>query len=427
MKKSETAKPSLNIHGKTLRNPHIVEEAIHGSSDAMRQLIEFYYEDLLYFAISKVGVQEGQDVAQRAVGSIIESIQNLKDPSKVKSWMLSVTNNRCMDHMKERQQTYLSLVHEEDLEEQTLHNIQDENTEHFPEEALLNKETRNKVIDIIEGLPMNYADCLRLRYFEGLSVKEIAEVLEISPKKVDNDLYNGKKLFKKHFEQSSHTNYRYSLAAIGIAPALTQAFQAHCAEVITPQMSAQFLAAANEYITAHASSMQVAQGLAATTQKAGISAKVLGTSVIAVSTIALAATIALTQLPTPAPAPSAALAHSLSSIAHTSLGATPQNAAQINTIADMIGTEDAALLASFEAAQPSAPEWQSFIARIGATTQDYAAEPQNTYRIYLLEKQDKQLLLFEKQASQTGAITVLSHFGIKEDLPHIMDVILMFE
>lgn len=97
----------------------VVEEAIYGKRKAANNLVELYFEDILYFAISKVDYQEGQEVAQQSVIQILANIRKLRDPSKFKAWTMSIVYRK------------------------------------------------------------NYQDCLMLYYYQDMSCGEIAEVLQV--------------------------------------------------------------------------------------------------------------------------------------------------------------------------------------------------------------------------------------------------------
>ena len=49
-----------------------------------------------------------------------------------------------------------------------------------PEELLISDEEQEKILSIIDSLETNYQDIIKLRFFEEMSIKEIAEKLGIS-------------------------------------------------------------------------------------------------------------------------------------------------------------------------------------------------------------------------------------------------------
>ncbi|MBR2296114.1 MAG: sigma-70 family RNA polymerase sigma factor, partial [Clostridia bacterium] len=61
------------------------------------------------------------------------------------------------------------------------------------EEKILDSERKKKISKAIEGLPEQMRLVIHLAYFEDMSYKEIAMVMKIKPKQVDNLLYRAKK------------------------------------------------------------------------------------------------------------------------------------------------------------------------------------------------------------------------------------------
>lgn len=390
----------------------MVKLAIQGNNEAISKVIEQYYEDVLYFAISKVGRQEGEDVAQRAIESIIDSMGSLKDPSKVKAWMLTITKYRCMDYLRDKQRT-ANLVIDEGPEEGMIDEIVDEDREFLPEEAFYSKELRGVVLEVINTLPENYADCIRLKYAEDLSASEIAEVLEVDAVKVKNDLYHGKRLFKRRFEERTGEEYQYSALAFGATPLLSQIFEADCAEVITPAMAERVLDAANNYLASKAASVGSTSAVAAATKGLALSigSVVAGAALI---TVVVASGVSLAAQ---------TLNEENSTLAATQ---TRQVEHEINTLSDMIGNDNAGLLVSYESRGVEGALWQDFIQRISAVEEERATESDFTYHVYTLQKQDKQLTLYTQEDLQTGAVRVLYDFGPETDPPYMMEVLLMF-
>ena len=64
----------------------------------------------------------------------------------------------------------------------------------------MNKELQSRVSELVQGLPDAQRETLRLRYVEGLSRAEIAEVIETTESVVKSRLFEG---LKKLREQMS--------------------------------------------------------------------------------------------------------------------------------------------------------------------------------------------------------------------------------
>ena len=61
-----------------------------------------------------------------------------------------------------------------------------------PETNLLRNEQQKLVQKILEKLPEVYKETFIFRYYYNYSVKEIAKIMDVSPKTVEQRLYRGK-------------------------------------------------------------------------------------------------------------------------------------------------------------------------------------------------------------------------------------------
>lgn len=412
-----------------LVNEDLVKEAINGSKDAIASLIEMYYHDILYFAISKVGRQDGEDIAQQAIASIIKDVKTLKDPSKFKTWIMSVVYHGSLNHMKKTKQTYQNTLSNYDANNEALLAIEDEDRQFLPEEAFLNEELRQETLNIISTLPQNYADALRLRYHEGLSYHEIAEVMDVSDKKVKNDMYHGLALFKKRFEQKTGNQYHYSAVSAGALPWLTQLFSVEAGSVVPADMAARVLESAQMQI-ATATTGVATIGAAATGVATGMSSttKVLVAALIVMG-IGVPTAFALwpQDIKEQTQEQTQAIFQQEQTVANLD---TEESLAQahisIETVEDMIGKEKAIQLKQYESSGVDIQSWHSFLLEIGAEYDRSAVSDAYIYEIAILNRQDKQLMCATRQSENGGELMVVSSFGEIKDPPRIANVILMF-
>lgn len=409
---------TLNFRAISTVNKRLVEEAIRGDNEAVNKVVELYYQDILYFTISQIGnVQDGEDVAQQAITRIITGLNTLKKPEKVKSWMMSIVHNDCMNYMKKKYRIKKMMAFEDEFDDDALLSIEEADREFLPEEALLDEELRKQVLEVIDTLPQNYAETLRLRYLVGLKNSEIVDVLKVNTKKVENDLAHAKSLFKKKLEDKTGIRYHFSAVPLGAAPLLSQVFEAGRADVVTPEMAQRVLAAAHE--------QAIIQGASFIPTHFGSSGyAAIGTSLVTVVVAGAGIVYALNQNPEvePEPAPEPAVEVRVQPEDKPE----PAKEAPILTIADMIGEEEAATLETFEAGGADADSWQAFIARIGAEAEHKASEPDYVYTMYLLYKQDKQLMLADRTSIDGATVEIISSFGSIEEVPRMASVIFMF-
>ena len=403
-------------------NKRLIIDAQKGDADAIAKVIELYYKDILYFSKKKLGTHDGEDVAQQVTLRIVDKIKDLNDPLKFKSWMMSTVYHECIEFMR-RRKAKGDQVREVELSEEALQMI--DNGEAAFDELFIGKETSNQILQILDTIPENYADCIRLRYLEELSYKEIAEVLKVNEKKVKNDLHRGLKVLERRIEEAGGRSAFFSVGATGAIPALTQALQGEQALLTSPDASLQVAAYAKEYALAQNAGL-AGGGSAGTSASKPLSlaAKIVFSSVALVVAVVIGASILVSNL-TPANTPASTQQQAQNASPEADFPQESQR--EIQTVADMIGAEEAQQLKNFETQNPEASSWEAFLHHIGAHEEEQALEYDYSYKLYVVEEQNKQLILAERKSLEDGSIKVLSLFGQTQELPRMVKVILMFD
>ena len=421
---------STNTHPTPMSKAQIrlVKEAVRGKPEAINKVIGHYYKDILYFAAKKVGLQEAEDVAQQAITKIINRLGTLKEPSKVKSWMMKIVHDSCVDYMRRNtleHKLFVSMEAEGKLGIEAEHDT----SEFLPEEALENAEMRAHIIASIDSLPANYADALRLYYLEELSYDEIAQVLNIDRRKVKNDLYNARILFKKHFEESTGTQTRFQIAPVLAVPILTQVLQTDCNQLITPDIidrTAAFTSAAVASKFGYG-----ATASAAGTKTGGLSVgKVVAIAAAAAAVTGVSVAIIIgannAQINNSANPTNATQQANTQASTSSNPPANP-SAQHIETLADMIGANEAQNLETMASLGTNEASCQAFMHAIGANFYNSSNDYDYQYVLYLIEKQDKQLIIATRAQAQSTHIDLRYQFRQKEDPPRMAKVALMFD
>lgn len=385
-----------------------------GDKKAIGNLIEEYYEGILYNTIQKFGVEMGTDVAHKVVVEIIESIRNLKDPDKFEVWMLRLMRFVCMNEYKMKYRDQAIFTEFSNGDPNTYY-VETDEMEFIPEDYVINAEKRQRILEIIKMLPQNYQDILINVYYHQLTYEEIAEVQGINKTKIKNDLYRGKRLLKEKLEILEGKEFAYSISYASV-PILTKIFLADADDKLTPSVCAGFIGLVQQSLAAlgtHGGSSVMMYG----------AVKIIASSVL---TVSLAGTGFWLLQNNTAPKPM----HPVSIETSTSTAtekATKEEPKQIQTLEDMIGVEYAKQLREFEKSGVNESQWLDFIKAIGAKIDSVAAEYNCNYTTYLLTKGEKQLLLADKQVIDSKNRSIIFYFGEVSDPPMMIKIIMEFD
>ncbi|WP_245631794.1 sigma-70 family RNA polymerase sigma factor [Alicyclobacillus ferrooxydans] len=176
-----------------------MSEVSETGSDAvylLRRWMEQYGTDVINFAYSYVrNYHQAQDIAQDVFLRAFQNAHTFRGESSVKTWLLSITANRCRDYLRSWHVRHELLPKEEALQDE----VAPLNTEATVIERISNDEVWQQVSE----LPVKYREVVVLYYLRDLSTKEVADVLGISDEAVRTRLHRGRSLLKERFEEGN--------------------------------------------------------------------------------------------------------------------------------------------------------------------------------------------------------------------------------
>lgn len=162
-----------------------------GNQNKFRQLMEFTADELLHFAM---GFLRNKEVAEEIVSDVYVKIWNNRtDIVKIlnlKSYLFICVKNGCLSHLRKIKNDKIVLLDEY----KDFHFLPVEG----PESENINGEMLNDIHKAIESLPPRCKLAFTLAKINGLRHKEIAEVMSVSEKTVNNHLVSAvKKITEK--------------------------------------------------------------------------------------------------------------------------------------------------------------------------------------------------------------------------------------
>lgn len=159
----------------------LVLKAVKGDSESFYQIVKKEEDSIYRLAYSFVKNDvDALDIVQDAVYKAFISISKLKNPEFFGTWLYRITINCAKNFVKNSKKVVY---------------LEDSKLENF----LIHTENCDEVMDLQEAFEMldqKYKTVIILRFFEELTLKEIAMVLEIPLSTVKTRLYRGLKQLK---------------------------------------------------------------------------------------------------------------------------------------------------------------------------------------------------------------------------------------
>lgn len=159
-----------------------------GDRDAGALLNLLYREPLQRFCWGYLGrTDEAEDVWQEVCYRVITA---KSIPDSLRAWLYKIARNQCLNTLRARsnRRDGVPMVPESQVQEVL--------TGHLT--RLVKEEMRLHLASLVDSLSVGQREVLRLRYVEGLSRPEIAEVLDVSEPVVKSRIFEGLKRLREH-------------------------------------------------------------------------------------------------------------------------------------------------------------------------------------------------------------------------------------
>ena len=155
----------------------------------IENLYESFRKPLLRFISHKVSdTHSAEEILNDVFFKAANSIDTLKEKTKVKSWLYKIASNQIIDYYRRRKEIYVDMVDDISFREE-------EDTETIYDE--LNCCVEN----FLDKLPKQYSNSLKAVYLEELTQKEYAEQNHLNLSTVKSQVKRGKESMKTFFEQ----------------------------------------------------------------------------------------------------------------------------------------------------------------------------------------------------------------------------------
>ncbi|WP_245628928.1 sigma-70 family RNA polymerase sigma factor [Alicyclobacillus shizuokensis] len=154
--------------------------------------MRLYGQDVLNLAYSYVrNYHQAEDIAQDVFLRAFAKMDSFRGDSSVKTWLLTITANRCKDYLRSW------VVQRVVVDDEHLNQVVDDVS---PELEVARKLEEDGLWAAVHSLPAKYSEVLILYYRHDLSSREIAEVLNTTDQNVRTRLHRGRAMLKRLLE-----------------------------------------------------------------------------------------------------------------------------------------------------------------------------------------------------------------------------------
>ncbi len=160
---------------------------------AFEQLFRKFRPGLVAFATSIIGrSNDAEELVHDVFIAIWNRESNDLDPNGIKSYLFTSVKNRCLNFIKKSKLDVTDINDESPVFDANVN----------AHTSMVAKESEKRIHLLIDQLPKKCKQVFLMSRMYELSYKEIAEILEITPKTVENQISIALKFLKENFNKN---------------------------------------------------------------------------------------------------------------------------------------------------------------------------------------------------------------------------------
>ena len=172
-----------------------LERARQGDKQAFGQLVQAYQRPLFNLTYRMLGnPDEAEDAAQEAFLRAFANLGKYNTDHKFSTWLFSIANHHCIDRLRKRRITWMSID-----DNPVLQNLEGDAPK--PETSALRREESGEIQQLLNQLEPEYRMPLILRYWEEYSYEEIGQAMDLSLAAVKSRLFRARKQMAEMYEE----------------------------------------------------------------------------------------------------------------------------------------------------------------------------------------------------------------------------------
>jgi RNA polymerase sigma-70 factor, ECF subfamily len=173
----------------------LVIRALDGDQDSFAILVERHQQAVYNLTYRMLrNAREAEDAAQEAFLRAYQHLKRYDASRSFKTWLMSIASNHCIDRIRKRRLTWLSI--DEPLPPHPALN----SNAPAPEAAAVASEASEAMQELLDELAPDYRAAVILRYWYDLSYTEIAESLDTTESAIKSRLYRARQMLAERIQ-----------------------------------------------------------------------------------------------------------------------------------------------------------------------------------------------------------------------------------
>ncbi len=155
-----------------------ITKAVRQNPKAFGELYRLYVEQVFRYLYSRVGnVHEAEDATAQTFLAAFESFDKFRQDGHFASWLFTIARNKAVDHYRQRKNI-------SSIDEAVAISVDND-----PLHGVIRSEQAAALSTLIQALPEEDRELLRLRFLANMSYPEIAHLLQRNEDAVKKSIY----------------------------------------------------------------------------------------------------------------------------------------------------------------------------------------------------------------------------------------------
>lgn len=173
-----------------------------GADDALAGIVRRYQNDVFRFCLHYLkNVEHAKEAAQETFLRVYTARDRFDTTRRFKPWMLCIARNLCLNELKRKRAVTMETLEEYASSAREESGGVLESPADGPAELVMTAERHGLLMQALDALPDDAREIVKLRYFERMSAREIAEIVESTEGAVRTRLH---RVLKQLREKCAH-------------------------------------------------------------------------------------------------------------------------------------------------------------------------------------------------------------------------------
>ncbi len=175
----------------------LVREARQGGQLAFQRLVDRYHGAIFRMVYYRIRSRaDAEDLTQDIFIKAFRRLSGLKNDAYFRSWLYRIAVNRIRDHLRKKRFRALFVSADDDAGTDPPWPEDAPGQPADVEQQVARREFWRRIGGVLDRFPRMEREVFLLRFFDGLSIREIAQVVRRSESTVKTHLYRGIRRFR---------------------------------------------------------------------------------------------------------------------------------------------------------------------------------------------------------------------------------------